>query len=173
MEEKVKKASLKKSAETEKTAKNTYLSFIDLFVGIDMFNVSMLSVREECEKELELIESNAQRTYTISDKLWDGHQTLKKENAEIRNGFGHSLKYEISYIGTFLANYHKDGSENLMYQSILAERPRKLYPIEAARQKGYSIDDKSGDVRLKITSSDLRTYNYFSYSVSVSFIKTL
>lgn len=126
------------------------------------------------EKELEKLEKQTGRTYTISDKLWDGHQRRKKEHGEKGNGFGYSLFQDDSpYTSTISARYYKDGSEILIDQSLKGKRPRKLHPIEAARLQGYPIDETNVSERFEIAVSDAQAYKQFGNSVSVPVIKTL
>jgi len=126
------------------------------------------------EKELEKLEQQTGRTYTISDKLWDGHQRRKKEHGEKGNGFGYSLFQDDSpYTSTISARYYKDGSEILIDQSVQGKRPRKLHPIEAARLQGYPIDETNVSERFEIAVSDTQAYKQFGNSVSVPVIKTL
>lgn len=76
--------------------------------------------------------------YTISDKLWNGHQKRKKAHRNKGNGFGYSLFNEKSpYTNTISARYYKDGSEILIDQSKSAKNPRKLTPRECARLQGF------------------------------------
>lgn len=76
--------------------------------------------------------------YTISDKLWAGHQKRKLGHAQKGNGFGYSLFDENSaYTNTISARYYKDGSEILIDQSCLGKNPRKLTPRECARLQGF------------------------------------
>lgn len=76
--------------------------------------------------------------YTISDKLWAGHQKRKHEHKLKGNGFGYSLFNEDSpYTNTLSARYNKDGSEILIDQSHLGKNPRKLTPRECARLQGF------------------------------------
>ena len=126
------------------------------------------------EKELEDYESKSGRSYTISEKLWDGHQRRKKEHGEKGNGFGYSLFQDDSqYTSTISARYYKDGSEILIDQSLLEKRPRKLHPIEAARLQGYPIDEQNENERFEIPVSDAQAYKQFGNSVSVPVIRTL
>ncbi|EGT0650126.1 MULTISPECIES: DNA (cytosine-5-)-methyltransferase [Citrobacter] len=79
--------------------------------------------------------------YTISDKLWIGHQKRKLEHEKKGNGFGYSLFNENSeYTNTISARYYKDGSEILIDQSHLNKNPRKLTPRECARLQGFPDD---------------------------------
>jgi len=76
--------------------------------------------------------------FTISEKLWAGHQRRKAEHKTKGNGFGYSLfNAESEYANTISARYYKDGSEILIEQSELSKRPRKLTPRECARLQGF------------------------------------
>ncbi|MHA7942191.1 DNA cytosine methyltransferase [Formosa sp. 3Alg 14/1] len=122
--------------------------------------------------QLKKLEITANKTYTISDKLWLGHQRRKKEHAIKGNGFGYSLfNKQSKYTSTISARYYKDGSEILIEQKSIKgreDRPRKLHPIEAARLQGYPIDDW-----YKIPVSDNQAYKQFGNSVSVPVVQTL
>jgi DNA (cytosine-5)-methyltransferase 1 len=122
--------------------------------------------------QLKKLELKADKTYTISDKLWTGHKRRKKEHAIKGNGFGYSLFNKKSkYTSTISARYYKDGSEILIEQKNIKDRedrPRKLHPIEAARLQGYPIDDW-----YKIPVSDNQAYKQFGNSVTVSVVTTL
>ncbi|WNO60095.1 DNA (cytosine-5-)-methyltransferase [Rheinheimera sp. MMS21-TC3] len=76
--------------------------------------------------------------FTISDKLWEGHQKRKLEHQNKGNGFGYSLfNADSEYTNTISARYYKDGSEILIDQSNLNKNPRKLTPRECARLQGF------------------------------------
>ena len=76
--------------------------------------------------------------YTISDKLWAGHQKRKEKHKSKGNGFGYSLfNHESKYANTISARYYKDGSEILIDQSDLGKNPRKLTPRECASLQGF------------------------------------
>ncbi|MBI0520526.1 DNA (cytosine-5-)-methyltransferase [Pectobacterium parmentieri] len=80
----------------------------------------------------------SQDRYTISDKLWSGHQKRKLEHEKKGNGFGYSLfNKDSEYTNTISARYYKDGSEILIDQSHLGKNPRKLTPRECARLQGF------------------------------------
>ncbi|MDQ8005270.1 MAG: DNA (cytosine-5-)-methyltransferase [Pedobacter sp.] len=126
------------------------------------------------EKQLLKFEQKQNKSYTISEKLWEGHLRRRKEHGEKGNGFGYSLfKDDSPYTSTISARYNKDGSEILIDQSILDKRPRKLHPIEAARLQGYPIDAKDKNERFQIPVSDAQAYKQFGNSVSVPVIKVL
>lgn len=122
--------------------------------------------------KLSELEIEANKTYTISEKLWAGHQRRKLEHAKKGNGFGYSsFNAKSKYTSTISARYYKDGSEILIEQKGIKgreDRPRKLHPIEAAKLQGYPIDDW-----YKIPVSDNQAYKQFGNSVSVPVVTTL
>jgi DNA (cytosine-5)-methyltransferase 1 len=113
----------------------------------------------------DILEDDVDSKYTISDKLWAGHQRRRKEHAEKGNGFGYSLFNEDSrYTSTISARYYKDGSEILIEQK--GKNPRKLTPREAARLQGYPDS-------FKIPVSDTQAYKQFGNAVAVPVIEAL
>ena len=113
-----------------------------------------------------ILEKSVDEKYTISDKLWLGHQRRKKEHEEKGNGFGYSLFNEKSkYTSTLSARYYKDGSEILISQGVNAN-PRKLTPRECARLQGF--DDK-----YLIPVSDTQAYRQFGNSVAVPVVRAI
>lgn len=113
----------------------------------------------------DILEKNVDLKYTISDKLWAGHQKRKKDHKEKGNGFGYCLFNENSqYTSTISARYYKDGSEILIEQK--GRNPRKLTPREAARLQGFSDD-------FKIPVSDNQAYKQFGNSVAVPVIRAI
>ena len=113
----------------------------------------------------DILEKNVPDKYTISDRLWAGHQRRKKEHKAKGNGFGYCLFNEDSeYTSTISARYHKDGSEILIEQK--GKNPRKLTPREAARLQGYPED-------FKIVVSDCQAYHQFGNAVAVPVIRAL
>lgn len=123
-------------------------------------------------KELNILEKKAEKTYTISEKLWAGHKRRKAEHKVKGNGFGYSsFNRKSNYTSTISARYYKDGSEILIEQKGIKgreDRPRKLHPIEAAKLQGYPIDDW-----YEIPVSDNQAYKQFGNSVSVPVVTTL
>lgn len=76
--------------------------------------------------------------FTISDKLWAGHQKRKTEHKNKGNGFGYTMvSAEDPYTNTISARYYKDGSEILIDQKLLGKNPRKLTPRECANLQGF------------------------------------
>ncbi len=113
----------------------------------------------------DILEEKVDQKYTISDKLWAGHQRRKKEHIEKGNGFGYSMfNKDSAYTSTISARYYKDGSEILIEQK--GKNPRKLTPREAARLQGFSDD-------FIIPVSDAQAYKQFGNSVAVPVIKAL
>lgn len=97
--------------------------------------------------------------YTISDKLWAGHQRRKIQNKKNGKGFGYRLfNADSPYTSTISARYYKDGSEILIEQK--GENPRKVTPREAARLQGFPE-------KFIIPVSDTQAYKEFGNSVAV------
>ncbi|WP_041962330.1 DNA cytosine methyltransferase [Sulfurospirillum cavolei] len=123
---------------------------------------------QKVDKKIKLasiLECNVSPKYTISDRLWLGHQKRKIEHRQKGNGFGYSLFDEDSeYTSTISARYYKDGSEILIAQKD--KNPRKLTPREAARLQGF-------DEEFKIVVSDVQAYKQFGNSVAVPVVEQL
>lgn len=117
------------------------------------------------QKVFDILDQNVDPKYTISDKLWAGHQKRKLAHKEKGNGFGYSLFDENSeYTSTISARYYKDGSEILIEQK--EKNPRKLTPREAARLQGF-------DDSFNIIVSDVQAYKQFGNSVAVPVVEQL
>ena len=113
----------------------------------------------------DILESRVDPKYTISDKLWKGHQRRLKEHRAKGNGFGYSLFNASSlYTSTISARYYKDGSEILLEQK--GKNPRKVTPREAARLQGFPDT-------FKIPVSDAQAYRQFGNSVAVPVVSAI
>lgn len=113
----------------------------------------------------DILENNVDKKYTISDRLWMGHQRRKVEHKLKGNGFGYCLFNENSqYTSTISARYFKDGSEILIEQK--EKNPRKLTPREAGKLQGFPDN-------FKIIVSDVQAYKQFGNSVSVPVIESI
>jgi DNA (cytosine-5)-methyltransferase 1 len=113
----------------------------------------------------DILESDVDRKYTISDRLWAGHQRRLRSHREKGFGFGYSLFDENSeYTSTISARYYKDGSEILIKQK--RKNPRKLTPREAARLQGFPDS-------FLIPVSDGQAYKQFGNSVCVPVISAI
>lgn len=111
----------------------------------------------------DILERNVEEKYTISDKLWAGHQRRKRENKLKGKGFGYGIVNEDSeYTNTLSARYYKDGSEILVQQK--GKNPRKLTPRECARLQGFSDS-------FKIPVSNTQAYRQFGNSVPVNVVE--
>lgn len=113
----------------------------------------------------DILEACVDKKYTISDRLWAGHQRRKQEHQAKGYGFGYSLFNEKSpYTSTISARYYKDGSEVLITQKN--KNPRKITPREAARLQGFPES-------YKIPVSDTQAYRQFGNSVAVPVIRAI
>lgn len=113
----------------------------------------------------DILEKNVDPKYTISDRLWAGHQRRKAEHQKKGNGFGYSLFDKNSeYTSTISARYYKDGSEILIKQE--GKNPRKLTPREASRLQGYPSS-------YIIPVSDVQAYKQFGNAVAVPVIRAI
>ena len=126
--------------------------------------------------------------YTISDRIWEGHQRRKERNKANGKGFGYSLFNSKSiYCSTISARYWKDGSEILIDQSEKGLNPRRLTPVEAGRLQGYrvigngwqekecanNINYENHNQEYKIVVSRKEAYRQFGNSVALPVIKRL
>lgn len=126
-------------------------------------------------------ENTIDSKYTISDRIWEGHQRRKERNRANGKGFGYSLfTSESPYASTISARYWKDGSEILIEQQ--GKNPRKLTPVEAGRLQGYYIKgngwetpnaEHPEDIEMKIVVTPKEAYHQFGNSVAVPVVKTL
>lgn len=137
--------------------------FIVAFLG--QTNFTFPQPTNEVTKLGNILDNNIDEKYTISDKLWLGHQTRKKAHLEKGFGFGYSLfNHNSIYASTISARYYKDGSEILIEQKD--KNPRKLTPKEASRLQGFPDN-------FKIPVSDNQAYKQFGNSVAVNVVKKI
>jgi DNA (cytosine-5)-methyltransferase 1 len=117
-----------------------------------------------------ILEKNPDKKYTISDRLWIGHQERKERNKKRGVGFGYSIFDESSlYVNTISARYYKDGSEVLIKQDN--KNPRKITPIEAARLQGFP--DQIVKKAQKHNVSDVQLYKQFGNAVPVNVVRAI
>ncbi|MCH5310384.1 MAG: DNA (cytosine-5-)-methyltransferase [Prevotella sp.] len=127
-------------------------------------------------------------SFTISDKMWEGHKARKERNRMNGKGFGFSLfTGNCNYTSTISARYWKDGSEILIDQSDLGLNPRTLTPVEAGRLQGYRIlgngwaypecannqNYNASNPEFRIVVSKKEAYHQFGNSVAIPVIKRL
>ncbi len=109
-----------------------------------------------------VLEERVDEKYTISDRLWAGHQNRTKRNLARGTGFTAHAANIDKPSNTLVARYYKDGKECLIPQ--IDKNPRKLTPRECARLQGYPE-------RFVIPVSDTQAYKQFGNSVAVPVIR--
>jgi DNA (cytosine-5)-methyltransferase 1 len=115
-----------------------------------------------------ILMNNVPDKFTISDRLWAGHQKRKIQNKINGKGFGYGLVDADSPVTrTLSARYYKDGSEILIDQKSLNKNPRKLTPRECANLQGFPSDFKIESV------SEIQAYKQLGNSVAVPVIKEI
>lgn len=111
----------------------------------------------------QILESNVDAKYTLSDKLWMYLQNYALKHQEKGNGFGYGLVDLNGITRTLSARYYKDGSEILIPQGE-GKNPRRLTPRECARLMGYP------DTYILSAVSDVQAYRQCGNSVVVPLI---
>lgn len=111
-----------------------------------------------------ILEENVPEEFTISDKLWEGHQKRTKRNLERGTGFTAFTADLDKPSKTLVSRYYKDGKECLIPQEGL--NPRKLTPRECARLQGFPEN-------FIIPGSNTAAYKQFGNSVAVPVIRKI
>lgn len=112
-----------------------------------------------------ILQKRVKEKYTISDKMWAGHQKRKEKHLKKGYGFGYSMfSRDSEYTSTISARYYKDGSEILIKQK--GKNPRTLTPKEASRLQGFPEN-------FVIPVSDAQAYKQFGNAVPVSLIRAI
>lgn len=106
----------------------------------------------------DILETDVDGKYTLSDKLWIYLQNYAAKHREAGNGFGYGIAPLDGITRTISARYYKDGSEILIAQE--GKNPRRLTPRECARLQGFPDS-------FKIPVSDTQAYKQFGNSVVV------
>lgn len=106
----------------------------------------------------DILESDVDAKYTLTDKLWLYLQNYATKHREAGNGFGYGIAPLDGITRTMSARYYKDGSEILIAQD--GKNPRRLTPRECARLQGFPDT-------FKIPVSDTQAYMQFGNSVVV------
>jgi DNA (cytosine-5)-methyltransferase 1 len=116
----------------------------------------------------DVLDGFADSKFTLSDKLWAGHQRRKICNAENGKGFGYGLVTQhSSTTRTLSARYYKDGSEILLDQTHIQKNPRRLTPRECANLQGFPKTFKIDSV------SNSQVYKQLGNSVSVPVVSAV
>lgn len=104
-------------------------------------------------------------SFTISDRLWQGHIERKDRNLKAGKGFGYQLfSARDKYVATISARYYKDGSEALISQN--GKNPRKLTPEEVRKLQGFPDD-------FVLSSSKIQSYRQLGNAVPVPVIAAI
>jgi DNA (cytosine-5)-methyltransferase 1 len=111
-----------------------------------------------------ILEPEVDESYTISEKLWLGHQNRSIRNKARGTGFTTKEADLDKPSNTIVARYYKDGKECLIPQE--GKNPRKLTPLECARLQGYPDN-------FIYHKSRSAAYKQFGNSVSVPVIEKI
>ena len=116
------------------------------------------------KKIKDILESDVNAKYTLSDKLWNYLQNYAAKHKAQGNGFGFGMTDLNGISRTISARYYKDGSEILIPQESI--NPRRLTPRECARLQGFPDE-------YIIPVSDNQAYRQFGNSVTVPLIQAV
>lgn len=133
----------------------------DVFHGEEQF--AFPEQKQATRSIKEILDSNVDDKYTLSDKLWSYLQNYAEKHRIKGNGFGFGMVDLNGISRTLSARYYKDGSEILVPQGD-GKNPRKLSPRECARLMGYPDKYRLDQV------SDVQAYRQCGNSVVVPLI---
>jgi len=111
-----------------------------------------------------ILEKNVDEQFTISDKLWAGHQRRTANNLARGTGFTAFCADINKPSNTIVARYGKDGKECLIPQK--SKNPRMLTPRECARLQGFPEE-------YIIPVAKTAAYRQFGNSVALPVIKEI
>jgi DNA (cytosine-5)-methyltransferase 1 len=111
-----------------------------------------------------ILEKDVDDSFTISDKLWLGHQRRTAHNLERGTGFTAFCADLTKPSHTIVARYGKDGKECLIPQ--VNQNPRMLTPRECARLQGFPED-------FVIPNGKTSSYKQFGNSVAVPVVRLI
>ncbi|MBO4640038.1 MAG: DNA (cytosine-5-)-methyltransferase [Treponema sp.] len=132
-------------------------------LNVETFNYPEPTYEETLVNDI--LEQNVPATFTISDRLWEGHQRRRMNNAAHGKGFGYcSFTPDSPYTSTISRRYYKDGSEILIEQEGM--NPRKLTPREATNLQGFPRE-------FRIHHSNVEAYKQAGNSVAVPVVEHL
>lgn len=134
----------------------------EVFNGEETFEFPVMGEVKFAIKDI--LESEVDKKYTLSDKLWDYLQGYAKKHKEKGNGFGFGLTDLNGISRTMSARYYKDGAEILIPQD--GKNPRRLTPRECARLQGFPDS-------FIIPVSDNQAYKQFGNSVVTPLIQAV
>lgn len=111
-----------------------------------------------------ILEDKVDEKFTISDKLWLGHQKRTATNLARGTGFTAFCADIDKPAATLVARYGKDGKECLIPQE--GKNPRKLTPRECARLQGFPD-------AFQIPVANTPAYKQFGNSVALPVVKLI
>lgn len=123
-----------------------------------------LTPREPKPVIRDILDTDVDDKYTLSDKLWTYLQNYAAKHKAAGNGFGYGIAPLNGIARTISARYYKDGSEILIAQD--GKNPRRLTPRECARLQGFPDS-------FKIPVSDTQAYKQFGNSVVVPLMENV
>lgn len=133
----------------------------NIYNGLENFQ---FPIREyACHSISEILESEIDDKYILSDKLWAYLKNYAEKHRAKGNGFGFGLVPMDGIARTLSARYYKDGSEILIPRGM-DKNPRRLSPRECARLMGYPDEYRLDQV------SDVQAYRQCGNSVVVPLI---
>jgi DNA (cytosine-5)-methyltransferase 1 len=113
----------------------------------------------------DFLERNVPSSYTISDRLWQGHLERKEKNKSMGKGFGYqAFDRSSSYVATISARYYKDGAEALLLQKN--KNPRKLTPRETGNLQGFPEN-------FILSESKVQAYKQFGNAVPINVVHAI
>ena len=133
-----------------------------IFRGKEKFEFPIMGEAKYAIKDI--LESEVDKKYTLSDHLWNYLQDYAKKHKAKGNGFGFGLTDLDGISRTMSARYYKDGAEILIPQ--IGKNPRRLTPRECARLQGFPDS-------FIIPVSDNQAYKQFGNSVVVPLIQAV
>lgn len=111
-----------------------------------------------------ILEKTVDESFTISSRLWDGHQRRTKRNLARGTGFTAFCADLEKPSNTIVARYGKDGKECLIPQEN--ENPRMLTPRECARLQGFPEN-------FIIPHARTTSYRQFGNSVAIPVVRKI
>lgn len=111
-----------------------------------------------------ILEKNVDESFTISQKLWAGHQRRTSYNLARGTGFTAFCADLSKPANTIVARYGKDGKECLIPQG--RKNPRMLTPRECSRLQGFPEE-------FVIPTAKTTAYRQFGNSVAIPVIRKI
>lgn len=142
--------------------KRTYIVATRLSPAFE-FDLRPFEIGEHIPLRSALVEKADER-FTISDRLWQGHQSRTLNNLKRGVGFTAHVADLDRPANTLVARYGKDGKECLIPQS--GRNPRMLTPRECANLQGFPQD-------FVVAEAKTTAYRQFGNAVAVPVVSEL